>query len=371
MRRAFIASLFGFSLSHCTAVPSTSTAIPPTDESFHVGQAHRAIHPPVERHWRGASTEVLRTTIWFPVDPALPEQPHEIGPPGQTHFVGHPLVPDASPSMHQATYPLIVMSHGTGGSANSLDWLAAGLAASGYVVAAVDHPGNNAREPLTWDGATLWWERATDLSEVIDAMLTDPVFGERIDSHRIGAIGFSLGGYTVLELAGARTDQRAFSEFCDSPQADAICHPPEMARLDEPDEAEPSAERAASIARSGASYRDSRVRAVFTLAPGLGQAFEQSSLASIELPVEILVGEADMHVPLSTNARHIASWMPGAKLTIVPKAGHYTFLAPCGPDLRKKAPMLCEDNEGVERSKVHHLALEAATGFFERTLRSL
>ena len=58
-------------------------------------------------------------------------------------------------------------------------------------------------------GFTLGWERAVDLSKVLDGMLADPEFGPRIDPHRVGAAGFSYGGYTVLELAGGIGDLRA------------------------------------------------------------------------------------------------------------------------------------------------------------------
>jgi predicted dienelactone hydrolase len=56
-------------------------------------------------------------------------------------------------------------------------------------------------EPYTVQGFTLWWERAKDLSTVLDDVLADPDFGPHIDRRRIGAAGFSLGGYTVIEFA--------------------------------------------------------------------------------------------------------------------------------------------------------------------------
>ena len=50
-----------------------------------------------------------------------------------------------------------------------MGWFAAGLASRGYVVAAVDHPGNNALAPQTVPGITLTWLRASDLSRTINA----------------------------------------------------------------------------------------------------------------------------------------------------------------------------------------------------------
>ena len=220
--RTFLASLALAIAAPCPA--QADNTLPP----FHVGQTMRLFHPDVPRNWRGAQRQALRTMIWFPADPALTEQPHDIGPPGTAYFRGAPLAANAPLWPARKTYPLIVMSHGTGGTADTLDWIAAPLAAAGYIVVAVDHPGNNALEPMTWDGFTLWWERATDLSEVLDGVLADPVLGPHVDRDRIGALGFSLGGYTVLELAGARTNFAAFMAFCKSPAADAVCHPAEI-----------------------------------------------------------------------------------------------------------------------------------------------
>ena len=149
--------------------------------SYHVGETRRLFHPPVARHWRGAKTEALVTTIWYPVAPEIPEIAHDIGPPGHPIFFGHAAAIDAPPSPARSKYPLLLLSHGTAGTAGSLDWLGSALAAAGYIVAGVNHPGNNGLEPVTREGFMLWWERATDLSEALDGILADPTLGARID----------------------------------------------------------------------------------------------------------------------------------------------------------------------------------------------
>ena len=68
--------------------------------------------------------------------------------------------------------------------------------------------------------------------KVIDALLKDSTFGTRIDANRIGAAGLSLGGYTMIEIAGGITDPAAFMDFCASPKADGLCRsPPEFPTL--------------------------------------------------------------------------------------------------------------------------------------------
>jgi predicted dienelactone hydrolase len=265
-----------------------------------------------------------------------------------------------------------MVSHGTGGSADAMDWVAAPLAAAGYIVVAVDHPSNNALEPKTWDGFILWWDRATDLSEALDGVLADPILGPHINRDRIGALGFSLGGYTVLELAGARTDFAAFLAFCTSPAADAVCHPPEMDRVGGrlATESAPSPERQASLARSGASYRDNRIKAVFAIAPSVGQAFDANSFAEVNIPIGFVAGDADVNVPLATNVRHIVSLYPGASLAVLPGAGHYTFLPVCAPAMTAAMPQLCTDNAGTDRAAIHQQAIIQVGAFFSRTLHN-
>src|SRR5687767_3210586 len=91
--------------------------------AFHVGWTSRQFHPAEPRHWRGARMEALKTRVWFPVDPEIPEQPHDTGPPGKSFFKVHPHSPNAPLSTRQDRYPLILMSHGTGGNADNMDWI--------------------------------------------------------------------------------------------------------------------------------------------------------------------------------------------------------------------------------------------------------
>lgn len=336
--------------------------------AFHVGETTRIFHPATTRNWRGARTQALVVNVWYPADITSPETEHDIGTPGHAVFIGHPQSAGAAIASARTRYPLILLSHGTGGSAESLDWIASALAAEGYVVAGVNHPGNTALEPLTGDGFILWWERATDLSETLDGVLADPELGPRIDPHRVGALGFSIGGYTVLELAGARTDFERFLAFCRGPGADATCHPPEMSQTPGVDQAAAAPEAAASIARSGDSYRDPRVRAVFAIAPAVGEAFDAKGLAGISVPVSIVAGSEDQIAPVATNGGRVSGLRPDFDFALIPGAGHYTFLSPCAPALARSVRMLCVERPGVDRNAAHEAAVLRALAFFRRTL---
>jgi predicted dienelactone hydrolase len=326
------------------------------------------MEPPGAYDWRGAATRRLVTTIWYPAAAGAMPVERVIGPAGSPLFALGRWA-DAPP-WRGGRHPLIVVSHGTGGSAQMMAWLAADLAARGYIVAAVNHPGNNALEAYTAEGFLLWWERARDVTVVVDGLLRSRDLAARIDRTRIGAAGFSLGGYTVLALAGARTDPERWRAFCRSPLREGCEAPPEFPNLFarwSDLESRPSFREATR--RAGRSYRDGRIRAVFAIAPALGPALIPESLAAIRLPVAIVSGADDRVVPVTSNARAIASRIPDAMLTLVPGAGHYTFLAPCTQEGRARQPLLCGDAAGVDRGAVHRQTVDLAARFFATTLR--
>jgi len=267
-----------------------------------------------------------------------------------------------------------MLSHGTGGSAAIVAWLGTGLASRGYIVAAVNHPGNNGLEQYTPQGFTLWWERARDVSVVIDQMLADSTLGSRIDTRRIGAGGFSLGGYTMIELAGGVTDRSAYLDFCASPRADNICKaPPEFqGNLFDMsgDLAKTDSEYRDSLSHSSGSYRDSRIRAVFAIAPALGPAFRPKALGKISIPVAIVAGASDSNVPIDSSARYFAAHIPHSRLTIFPGAvGHYDFLDSCTDQGRKIRPLLCAQGPNVDRDAIHERTVQLALSFFAATLK--
>lgn len=340
-----------------------------------VGMRRQSFTPPGHYNWRGAQTHALGIQIWYPGDAAAVEKPQSIGPPNQPLFTVGAAADDAELAAAPARLPLVLMSHGTGGSAAMMGWLGSALAAHGYIAVAVNHPGNNALEAYTQQGFRSWWERAHDLSVVLDHLLADPVFGARIDRARVGAAGFSLGGYTMMALAGAVTDRAAYDAFCRSPRADGMCKPPPefdgdlFARGGEAKLAVQDPDFAASLARSGDSYRDPRVRAVFAMAPALGPAFPVAGLKRVTIPVAIVAGSADSQVPPATSARYFVTNLPHATLTLLPGVDHYVFLAECTDAGRRARPLLCADGTGLTRAMVHARTAQLALDFFAARLR--
>ena len=339
---------------------------------YPAGVTERRLQPSrASYNWRGSQSQALYTIIWYPAAANAAVEDRWVGPPGSAFAKAGRAAPNAVLADKPAKFPVVVMSHGNGGSALMLAWLGTRLAEAGFIAAAVNHPGNNALEPYTPQGFALWWERANDMSEVLNALLKDSQFGPRIDPSRVGAAGFSLGGFTAIELAGGIGTHARLQEFCKSKNADAMCKP----QVEFPDLEDKAAavaqtpEFARSVAESERSHRDARIKAVFTIAPALGPAFLPGDLQKIRIPVAIVSGDADPVVPIESSARFFAKHIRGATLTLYPGGvGHYTFLAVCTEQAKRDQPAYCADPAGVNREAIHSQAAAEAIRFFRKHL---
>lgn len=358
----FALACLAFSCCRVLAQEKTSSPL------YEIGLTFRRFKPQEPYNWRGTQTHALTTAIWYPAESSAREQPVKI--PGLDIFDLGAAASDAKLPSTPEKFPLIVISHGTGGSSLSMAWLGEALAKQGYVAAAVNHPGNNGAEPYTVEGFAQRWERARDLSEVITGILADSEFGRHIDSNRIGAAGFSLGGYTVIEIACGITDAQGAVHYCDTNHVDGIpVNPAEFPTLVE-DFRKTERGHPEILRRSDDAYRDLRVRSVFAMAPALGPAFPASGLKQISVPVEIVAGESDENLPIALNARYFAAEIPGATLHIFRgNVGHYVFLDSCSDSGRKNVPMICVDKKGVDRDAIHRATAQLVNEFFRSTLK--
>jgi predicted dienelactone hydrolase len=138
-----------------------------------VGQCARAWTDQHRANWAGTGPRPLLTTVWYPAPDTVVECDIGIGPPGQPLFAAGKAARDAELTGSPPYFPGLLLSHGTGGSALQLGRRGTALAAQDYIVASVNHHGNTSVEPYTAPGFCLWWERAQDLSAVLDHLLAD------------------------------------------------------------------------------------------------------------------------------------------------------------------------------------------------------
>lgn len=243
--------------------------------------------------------------------------------------------------------PLVLMSHGTGGLASSHADTASALAAEGFVVAGVNHRGDNAFDDSRVGHPDWISQRVRDLSASLDYMLRDWPSHDALDGKRVGAYGFSAGATTVLMAIGGDLDLDAAARHCAAA--------PEFAcqlMKDPP--------------RGSPSPHEPRIRAAALAAPGFGFAFTPESLARIAIPVELWAGTADASVPAASNTRLVADRIARADYRELEGAGHFAFIAPCP---REVAPLICADPEGFDRAAAHARMNRELVRFFEASLR--
>lgn len=339
---------------------------------FKVGMTTRLFSDSDRTDWAGTAPRPLLTTIWYPTTKGASEQEITIGAPDKPLFISGHAARDAKVLPGKKRYPLVILSHGGGGAALQMMWLGEYLASRGFIVAAANHHGaTGAEDRYTAQGFILWWERSRDLQVTIDKLLADAEFGKLIDKNKIGVAGFSIGGTTVISVAGGIFNPVAFENFCSSPARDANCdlQPESPISLEDFNKIkDKDAVAVASLKRARNFYLDKRIKAIFAIAPALGGGFTAEDLATIKIPVRIVVGESDTQAPAKTNAELFAGLIKNSELTILPnKVGHYTFLSECSQAGKDLLP-ICRDDAIVNRAAVHNQVSEMAFKFFRKNL---
>jgi predicted dienelactone hydrolase len=248
-------------------------------------------------------------------------------------------------------YPLVVLSHGSGGNMDNLGWLSAALAEQGVMVLGVNHPGSTSGDSSPRRSLDLT-SRAADVSAALDALLADPTFGPHVDQGRVAAVGFSLGGVTALNLGGIVADRTRFAAYCAS--TDGLTEDCTFFRKG-------GVDPAALPPSFSTTKADPRITAVVAIDPAFGWVYTPESLAGFDRPALVInlgTGTDRWHAvdagPEGWDARRIA----GAEYSVVAPAHHFSFLGLCKPEgpallVEEGDDPVCDDPAGVDRGKVH------------------
>ncbi len=281
--------------------------------------------------------------IWYPSQAAA--KPVSMGPTTMTVAINAPTSGKA--------LPMIVMSHGTGGSYLGHFDTAIALADAGFVVVAMNHTGDNyADQSRSVD----IMDRPRQVSRVIDHMLSTWDEHAAIDPQRIGMFGFSAGGFTTLAIIGGVPDFTKIGPMCRQYPGDFAC--------------QLVAKSAGPVAAPAAvTVADARVKAAVVAAPALGFTFSTDGLKDVKVPVQLWRAENDVIVPHPRYAEAVRLALPQAPdYHVVPNAGHFDFLAPCSDALASIAPAICTSSAGFDRAAFHAGFDSGVVKFFEKTL---
>ena len=302
---------------------------------------------------RGRAMEVW---IWGP------GEPRQAGSRVGGNAVFEPVAGRIANGFAPGRHPLLVFFHGTNGNTRAIAWLSSALAARGYIVVSANHPGSTSLD-VSEESVLQTWLQAQDGSFLLDELLASSRFAPSVDVERIGSIGFSLGGYSALAIAGARLDIGRLQAFCREKPDEATCELFPNALYGPTVKGEPQ----------NRDVSDPRIRAAVSLAPGFVPAMDRKSLAAIAVPVLVVTGSADEMLPVARHGRPLAGRMQRGEYVELSYASHFSFLGLCTEGALEvlradDAEFLCDDLGAEPRSAVHARVIRHVESFLAQRL---
>jgi len=253
-------------------------------------------------------------TVMYPTD--RPEQEERLGP----YLLE--LANDADLSMGK--FPLVLISHGTGGSPLVYRTLARHLARNGFIVGMPEHPYNNRNDNSLEGTVQNLACRPRHLRMAIDWFFECARFNSKIMSNAVSVIGHSLGGYTALAAAGGIPT--SFPQESPDGQSQTI-----------------------------AVISDHRIKSLVLLAPASVWFRADGALRAVNLPILMLDAEKDPYTPAFHAQIIIGGVAEPNKIhyRTVENAGHFSFLSPFPESMIAPSFLPSQDPPGFDREQFH------------------
>lgn len=199
-------------------------------------------------------------------------------------------VRDAAPNAGAGPYPLIIISHGYPGNRYLLSHLGENLASKGYVVASIDHADSTyrAQEPI----ASTLYNRPLDQRFVLNTVAelnedSASFLSGIVDADNTGLIGFSMGGYGLLNNIGGAVNPAMI---------DVAISPPNELLADH-----------TLRSRNYQRNLDPRIKAAVAIAPwGMNTGFfTPETLQGVQTPTLFVAGDVDVTAGYENGTRAI------------------------------------------------------------------
>ncbi|MET4329486.1 putative dienelactone hydrolase [Bradyrhizobium sp. i1.15.2] len=287
-----------------------------------------------------AAGPAIRLLVWTP----CAEPPKEMDARGAIFFA----VPGCSVTGEKL--PLIVISHGRRGWFGGHHDTAAALADAGFVVAALNHPGDTWRDASRTDSLSVLVERPADIKRLIDYMLESWPDASRIDARHIGLYGFSFGGYTGLAVIGGNPELRKGLSNCATSSLLA-CKQLESGEVP-----------------GQPITPDPRVIAAVIADPYPAFVFSEENLKKIAIPVQLWSSDPAQNADGLSGccASTIKQRLPAPDYHFVANAKHFSFLATCIPKETQANPTACTDAPNFDRVDFHRSFHTDVVAFYRK-----
>ncbi len=218
----------------------------------------------------------------------------------------------------EGEFPLVLISHGNGGSHLLYRTISTYLAKKGFVVAMIEHYGNNRHNNELEKSELNLQYRPAHISLTIDGLVSDKVIGEYISTNKIGMIGHSFGGYAALAASGG-------TPWTKEGQKIKVQH-------------------------------DDRIKATILMAPAAAYFIPPNALEKVTIPILLVIGEKDMITPKQWTEDVILNRVTNPSKVQVMKienAGHFSFISPFPPGMVNPGFLPSTDPAGFNREKFH------------------
>lgn len=220
--------------------------------------------------------------------------------------------------------PLIAVSHGFGSRKENFTFMAEHLASHGFAVVVPEHVGSDLQYRKEFLQGNLssalspleYLDRPRDISFVLDEMerlnQENPDLAGAINLDNIGVLGASLGGTTVLSLAGATLNPDRLAYDCAAPRLNLNfsqilqCQARFLPPLD-------------------LDLKDPRVDAAIAAHPLTSSIFGPEGMGEIEIPLALIAGDTDLVTPFVVDQAHPFVWMdnPDKYLVLLDPGTHW------------------------------------------------
>ncbi len=287
---------------------------------------------------------------------------------GRVDVPSSPLIPftfsgralhDADIDLSAAPYPLIVVSHGFPGSRFMMTYLTENLASKGYVVVSIDHTESTFSDVAGFASTLL--NRPLDIRFVIDQMAemsakdSKSFLAGALDANNTGLVGYSMGGYGALNVAGGGYGAAYIPTLTQFGLAGV--------NLLE-----------VNLAGNAAYSPDKRVKAVYTFAPwGMNfDLWDKDSLATLTVPVFFVAGSQDDVAGYEKGARRLFDLATNSDryLLTFDDARHNVAPNPPPPDAKTYDDYMRYADSVWDSERMNNINQHFATAFFGEYLKA-
>ena len=225
----------------------------------------------------------------------------------------------------EGKFPLILISHGSGGGNLLYRTLAHHLACNGFIVGMPEHPFNNFNNN-TLEGTVKNLEnRPRHINTAIDWFFESEKFARFLKADSISIIGHSSGGCTALAVAGGIPTSLPNESLDGKPKQISVAH-------------------------------GRKINSLVLLAPGTVWFKDKGALSGVDIPILMLAAEKDQFI----QPFHAQIVLEGVadkskvEYKVIENAGHFSFLSPFPEFMITPEFFPAQDPVGFNREKFHN-----------------